>query len=134
MLAFSPRLTGLPLHEWVGLLLVGLVLVHLLVSWPWIRAATRTLGRRAGLRSRFNVVMNVLLFVLFTIEITSGLAISAVALPAAGIATVNDGAWRALHNLTLNWTLLVLGIHVAMNWHPLLVGIRRHLGGAPRAN
>jgi hypothetical protein len=27
----------------------------------------------------------------------------------------------------LNWTLLVLGFHVAMNWRPLVVGVGRHV-------
>jgi hypothetical protein len=49
--------------------------------------------------------------------------ISAVALPALGIRTINDRSWHALHNLTLNWTLLVIGLRVAMNWQPIAAGV-----------
>lgn len=61
------------------------------------------------------------------LEIVSGLMISVVALPALGIPTIEDGAWRLLHNRFLNLLVLVLGIHIAMNWNVLRVGIRRWL-------
>lgn len=127
LLAYAPRATGLPLHEWLGIALVLPVVLHLLLSWSWISAGVRAfLGARP--RSRVNFVLNLLLFILFVLEIVSGMMISQVALHTLGIGTVDDRAWRALHNLGLNWMLLLLGLHVAMNWHPLLLGLRRYLG------
>ena len=131
LLLFSPRLTGLPVHEWLGLALAGVVALHLLLSWSWISAGTRRFAIRTDWRGRVNYLLNWLLFVLICIEITSGVVISAVALPAFGIGTINDRSWRALHNLTLNWTLLVIGLHVAMNWQPIVAGFRRHIQRGP---
>ena len=123
---YSPRLTGLTLHEWLGVSLVATLIVHLLLSWSWISAGTRRFADRNA-RARINYVLNWTLFVLILIELTSGVAISHVALPSVGVRTINDRSWRALHNGTLNWTLLVLGFHVAMNWRPLVVGVGRHV-------
>jgi hypothetical protein len=124
---FSPRLTGLPIHEWLGISLGAPLIVHLLLSWSWISSGARRFVADRNRRARTNYVLNWLLFVLVIIELTSGIAISQVSLPSMGIHTINDRSWRALHNLTLNWTLLVLGLHVAMNWRPLIVGASRHL-------
>lgn len=116
LLLFSPRLTGLPLHEWLGIAIVPPIVVHVLLSWRWIATATRRLLRGAPNRLRVNYILNAVLFVLLTLVIASGVAISEVAAPSVGTRTIDDLAWRALHNLTLNWLLLVAGFHIAMNW------------------
>ncbi len=127
LLLFSPRLTGLSIHEWLGVSLGATLIVHLLVSWSWISSGTRRLVSGSNRRARINYILNWLLFVLILVEVTSGVAISRVVLPSIGIRTINDRSWRALHNLTLNWTMLVLGFHVAMNWRPLVVGVGRYV-------
>lgn len=127
LLLFSPRLTGLSIHEWLGVSLGATLIVHLLVSWSWISSGTRRLVSGSNRRARVNYVLNWLLFILILIEVTSGVAISRVVLPSIGIRTINDRSWRALHNLTLNWTMLMLGLHVAMNWRPLVIGVSRHV-------
>jgi len=104
LLMLSPRLTGLPVHEWLGLALGIPVVVHLLLSWSWISRAT-----------------------LVVLEILSGVVISVVALPALGISTIEDGAWRLLHNRFLNFLVILVGVHIAMNWNALRSGIRRWL-------
>jgi len=130
---FSPRATGLPLHEWIGLGLFGIILVHLLLSWAWIATSTRRIFAPGHRRTRINLALNWLLFVLVLVEVVSGVMISRVALPAFGVATVEDGTWRALHNQTLNWTLLVLGVHIAMNWQALIRGVQRYFWSGARA-
>lgn len=132
LLLFSPRLTGLPLHEWLGIALAVPLVVHLVLSWTWIRTAARRVATGV-VRSRINYFLNWTLFVLVVVEIVSGVGISQAALPAMGVPTVNDRAWRALHNVSLNLTLLVIGFHVAMNWTALARGVRRFLlpGSSP---
>ena len=100
----------------------------------WISASTARFATQARGRARVNYILNWLLFVLVVIEVTSGVAISAVALPALGVRTINDRSWRALHNMTLNWTLLAVGLHIAMNWRPIVVGVRRIIRPKPDAH
>ena len=131
LLLLSPRLTGLPLHEWLGFALGLLLVIHLLYSWPWISSSTRRLVGQSDRRARMNFALNALLFVLIVVVVTSGLAISRVALPAIGVRTINDRSWRALHNMSLNWLKLLTGLHIAMNWHAIVAGIRRAWPGEP---
>ena len=125
LVMLSPRLTGLPLHEWLGLALGAPVLLHLLLSWPWIARATLVVPIRATLRHRVNYLLNWLLFASIVVEIVSGIMISVVALPALGVATVEDRAWRAMHNRYLNLLVILVGLHVAMNWSAIRSGLRR---------
>jgi len=127
LLLLSPRLTGLPVHEWLGLALGIPVVVHLLLSWSWISRATIVVSTRSGWRHRINYLLNWLLFALVVLEILSGVVISVIALPALGISTIEDRAWRLLHNRFLNFLVLLVGIHIAMNWNALRTGIRRWL-------
>jgi hypothetical protein len=107
------------------------VTIHLLQSWTWIASNTAGLVGRATWRTRVNYALNIILFTLLVLVLTSGIAISAVALPALGVRTIDDRSWRALHNLTLNWLVLMVGFHVAMNWRPLVAGVRRALASRP---
>lgn len=116
----SPRLTGLAVHEVLGMAFSLILLVHLLIAWPWISAVAKRVFASADRGMRVSYLLNGLLFVLVIIELVSGLAISQVVLPFAGVNTINDGSWRALHNQTLNWTMLVVGLHIAMNWRWVL--------------
>jgi len=123
LLIFAPRLTGLGVHEWLGIALCIPVLLHLLLSWQWISNALRTFWT-ARRRARVNLILNAILFVLIVIEIVSGVVISRVALPFFGVTTINDRAWRLLHNLSANWTLASIGVHIAMNWRLILSSLR----------
>jgi hypothetical protein len=133
LLLLAPRLTGLPVHEWLGILVAIPIILHLLLSWTWIATGTKRLLANASPRSRVNYAINGILFVLVTVEIVSGVAISQAALPSMGVATINDRSWRALHNLTLNWLLLALGLHVAINWEWIVAALRRFIA-PPRSS
>ncbi|HSY50706.1 MAG TPA: DUF4405 domain-containing protein [Thermoanaerobaculia bacterium] len=124
LLLLAPRMTGLPIHEWIGISFCAPVVIHVLLSWRWIVATLRSLPSRTT-RTRINVMINTALFVLTVIEIVSGLVISRVALPLLGLHTIEDGSWRALHNQALNFTKLAVGLHIAMNWRWIVTALAR---------
>jgi hypothetical protein len=131
VLLLSPRLTGLPAHEWLGIAFCVPVLLHLLLAWDWILKTGKGL-LHGGWRKRVNFALNTLLFVLTATAVVSGVAISQVALPSAGLNMVNDRSWRALHNLPLNWLLLIVGLHLAMNWSWIAAAVyHRRRNGVP---
>lgn len=121
----SPRLTGLGWHEVLGLLFTLPLLLHLLTARRWVAGVIKRLLGAADPRARVNLAINVTLFILIVIELFSGIQISQIALPYFGLKTINDQTWRLLHNLALNWTLLLVGLHVSMNWSWILTAIRR---------
>ena len=127
LLAIAPRLTGLALHEVVGIAFLVPLLAHLLLSWRWIASGVRRSLRPGARRARVNYLLNAALFVLTVTVVVAGLAISRVVLPALGIRTFDDGAWRFLHNNTVNWVHLAVALHIAMNWRWIVAATRRQL-------
>jgi len=116
ILLLSPRMTGLAAHEVLGFIFFIPIMVHLLIAWPWIQRSTKKFFQTANRRTRFNFVLNTFLFILVITELVTGFFISQAVLPNLGIKTINDRAWRAVHNETLNFTVLFAGLHVAVNW------------------
>lgn len=138
LLLMSPVLTGLPLHEWLGLGLLALVLVHLLAQWDWTHASTRQFVRRLSGRLRFTYLLNWMLFVSLCVAMLSGIMISEVALPALGLGSLRPagpaaGAWRMVHTLSANGLIVVAGIHVGLNWRWVLGAVREIAGVRSRA-
>jgi len=118
-------LTGLEWHEWLGFVLCALVLVHVILQWPWFVTGFRRLVARGPRRARVNLALNFLLFIVMVAVLVSGVLISNQIAPLVGGALGRPRVWSELHGW-LNFTLIVLvGVHLAMNWDWILGAIRR---------
>jgi hypothetical protein len=118
-------LTGLAWHEWLGFLLCALVLFHVILQWPWFVTEFRRLFTRGAYRTRVNSVLNYLLFIVMVAVLVSGVLISNQIAPLVGGALGRPRVWVDLHSW-LNFTLIVLvGVHLAINWDCILGAIRR---------
>lgn len=117
----SVPLTGLPLHEVLGISILCVVLVHLLLQWGWIVATTARSLRLCTARLRFTYVLNISLFLCTVLALVSGLAIANIGYPLALPSLISDSLqerllWRALHTLSSNVLLLLAGVHLGLNW------------------
>jgi hypothetical protein len=132
VMLMSVPLTGLPLHEWIGIGLMLVVLVHLLSQWDWTMATSRRLlGTLTG-RLRFTYVLNWALLVAVTLVMVSGLAMSEAALPRLGIVLPHQQFfWRPVHTLSANAILVLSGIHVGLNWRWVTNSLRQLAGRRP---
>ena len=131
------RFTGLVLHEWLGVAMVGMVFAHLLFSWSWIASLSRRLFTAQSTRARINYLLNLSLFASVTAAIFSGMLISQKAIPVltgTNAAPHMDWRWDSLHNQFSQTVLLLSGFHLAMNWDWVLAAgekvFRRVLEGA----
>lgn len=116
LVLLSPSLTGIPVHEWLGLAVIIPLLVHLLLNWGWIVTTTRSFFGKLPGRTRINYVLNVLLFILMTAEGFTGLMISREILPLFGLSASHNFLFRSLHSQLADGLLIVLGLHLALNW------------------
>lgn len=121
------RLTGLAIHEWLGIALGVLLVYHLLVHWEWIIAVGKRLVRRLPAQERLKALLDILLFVNMVILIASGLLISEVAVRQLGIHAEAGFAWRRLHTLSADWILWLMGLHLAFNWRWITNALRRYV-------
>jgi len=131
------RFTGLVLHEWLGLAMVGMVLAHLVFAWSWIASQSRRFFTLQSIRARINYLLNLGLFSAVTAVIFSGILISQKAIPTlTGTKAAPDMDWRwdTLHNQFSNIVLVLVGFHLAINWEWALAAVqkilRRFLEGA----
>jgi Domain of unknown function (DUF4405) len=129
--------TGLLLHEWLGLAMVGMVFAHMLFSWSWIASLSRRLFAAQSARARINYLLNLSLFAAVVAVIFSGILISQKAIPAltgTKAALEMDWRWDYLHDLFSQFVVMLSGFHLAMNWDWVFAAAEklfgRVLGGA----
>lgn len=128
LIATAPRLSGLAIHEWLSLTLAAAIVTHLLLHWQWIiGVGKRLFAKKTTWRSRLNYLLNVLLFVAFTVTIATGILISQEALPLFGLTMTSDRSLKLLHHQASDLTVLLLGLHVAIHWSWIVGMFRRFL-------
>jgi hypothetical protein len=131
----SVNLTGLLIHEWWGLILTLLVVVHLLSQWDWTIASTRVFLSRLTGRLRLTYVLNWALFISAVLVFVSGILISENALPSLGFspsrASALFGFWHRLHTFTADAVLILAAIHLGLNWRWLVNAAKQILRFGP---
>jgi hypothetical protein len=114
--AAYPLRTGLPVHEWLNLALVGPALFHLVVNWDWV---TKTLGKFfAKLRaaSRVNLIVDVPLFVVAVTVMLSGFLVSRTVAAAVGHAFEPKPIWHYAHSYSAKAFPWLIGTHAVLHW------------------
>jgi hypothetical protein len=107
----------LGLHEWLGVVFVTALLLHLLLQWPWIASATGQLHAPRTPRVRINYTLNALLFIVMTFALASGFVISRAVLPTMGMHPSSNFVWTKVHKLFSTLVIVIIGLHLGMNWH-----------------
>ena len=120
VLLFSPLITGLTLHELLGIIFIFLLIAHLLFSWDWIKQTPKRVLNHPDWRYKLNLALNTSLFVLVVLELLSGVMISQSLIPLLGVNTINDWEWRSLHNQSSTGLVIIISLHIAMNWERIL--------------
>jgi hypothetical protein len=114
-LAYSLGFTGIAVHEWLGIGLGVVLLVHLTLHWDWVVRTTRKLLGRGG-RDRLIWLVNLTLLISMTLCILSGVLISEVALEQLGFRPPGGPFWDQMHSTTATITLILVPIHAALRW------------------
>jgi uncharacterized protein DUF4405 len=120
----SWRFTGIVAHEWLALLLFGVLVLHLLIHADWIEARVRALRQDGGRRTSAAAWLNASLFLAMGTTMISGFVISKVLVPNS----LAPGAylnWHSLHERATMATLVILALHLALNWDLVMSGLGR---------
>lgn len=112
----NTHFTGMAAHEWLGIVFGGSLIYHIFVHWNWISNATRKIFGKLPTVQRIRYVVDLALFVMMTLVVASGIAISRDALPAMGITVSAGHYWEGLHHLTANFVVILVGLHLALSW------------------
>lgn len=123
----DPHATGIAIHEWLSIALGVAVMVHLLLHWTWIVSITRRIFSVVSRQAKTNYILNVFLFINMTVILFTGLMISELALPALGIQLEPGIFYRRLHSLAADFSLILLGLHIALHWRWIVATLKRYL-------
>jgi hypothetical protein len=119
------KLTGLEWHQWLGFALCPLVLLHVVLQWPWFAAQFKHLARHVGCRIRLSAVLNLVLFGLMAAVLVSGVLSSRQSTAIIGESVGRVRLWHEIHGW-LNVVLVVfVALHLALNWDWMVAFVRR---------
>lgn len=111
LLTFFLNLTGLELHQWIGLLIGLLAFYHLLGHKNWISAVASRFFTNTSPQARLFYLLDTALLAGFLSILISGITISSW----LKLSLENYAAWRAIHLVasfaTLGLTVLKIGLH-----------------------
>jgi hypothetical protein len=128
LIAMEPRLSGIPVHEWLSVALAGTIVVHLLLHWKWIIGVAARFFQKLWHTSRLKFAVDALLFVDFIAVMLSGVMISRAVIPYLGLSIAQGSmVWRTLHTLTANYGIWLVALHFALNWDWVVGTVKRTL-------
>lgn len=130
LLAFWLDLTGLALHQWLGVALAAMALYHLLLHQKWVEVVSERFFGRTSLQARRYYLLDVLLMAGFTVISFTGLLISSwLNLPLDGFDILRQlHVWSSI--LTAGLVVLKIALHGGWITQALRRSFGRERGGA----
>ena len=105
------QVTGEVLHEWIGIGMTGLVIVHQILNRKWYGALFK--GRYRAYRI-LTTAVNILLLLSFALTAFSGMSMSGHAVPFLyGMAPVTFA--RQMHLSMSHWSFVLMGLHLGLH-------------------
>ena len=118
-------LTGQEAHEWLGLVMTVLFLLHHAINWKWWKSILK--GDYVPFRFA-GVALNLLMLADILALAVSGIMMSGFVfdwLPISGGMILS----RRLHLFASHWGLILMSLHTGMHWNMILsIGQRFHKG------
>lgn len=114
LLLVEPSITGKSLHEWGGLLIGVIILIHLILHWQWFVVVSKKFFTTNS-TNRARYFFDVILLAVFLLIIWSGVMISRTIL--AGFSFGNQNVWKAIHYLSTDLALVMLAIKLGLHWN-----------------
>lgn len=109
------RLTGIVFHEWAGVALAFVLLLHVGMHWQWIAAIFRKFLRVRNAVQYFKLALDIFGFITFFAVIISGILMSKSFLPALGLSGVHSRNLKMIHLMATNATIAMLVLHLLVN-------------------
>jgi hypothetical protein len=109
----NPVATGLVAHEWLGVLLIVPLAVHMVVNWGWVATAIDRFLGKARPTMRLNLIVDAGLFLsMATVGLSGVLLIPGLA---TAIGVPVSPLWHAVHLASANLALVFSLVHAAQH-------------------
>ncbi|MBB6557476.1 hypothetical protein HNP48_000140 [Acidovorax soli] len=128
LFAFAYFWQGNASHEWAGIGMFAVLIVHNAFHRRWFASLTQVPRAKRG---KFNVALTLVLLVGMLALLGTSLVISETLF--AGLRLDDDFTLRRVHAGIAYWLLIVVFIHLGLRW-PLLMAVARKLFGFQESN
>jgi hypothetical protein len=129
LVCFYLDLTGVLLHQWLGVAAGALAAYHLARHWDWVVAVAQRFFGRTPAKNRLNFVVDASIFSGLALIIVTGLVISTW----ASLSLTHYAAWRSLHLAASVGTLAALVFKIALHWRWVVSVANKHVFARSRA-
>mgnify|MGYP001129233380 FL=1 len=110
--AFFLDLTGIELHQWIGVGIGAIALYHLLAHWQWISAVTNRFFGKTSPRSHGYYPLDLAILAGFFCITFTGLIISSW----LNLSLSNAESWLTIHILASIGTLILVTLKIVLHW------------------
>ncbi len=112
LISFFIDLTGLAVHQWLGVAVFILIVIHLINHWGWVEAVLSRFFGKTSPRARLYAAIDLLLLFGFVMIVETGLVISTWL-----NLTLNDfNTWVELHTYFSIGSLILTMIKIGLHW------------------
>jgi hypothetical protein len=125
--AFFLDLTGLELHQWIGVGIAVIATYHLLAHWQWVTAVTNRFFGKTSNKSRGYYLINLSILAGFFIITLTGLVISSW----LDLTLSNMESWLTIHILASIGTLILVTLKIVLHWRWIAVVTRKVFSPSP---
>ncbi len=115
----NTSLTGIAVHEWLGIVFGIAFVIHLALHWDWVlRTVKQLLDTRTNRASRDRAkwIVDLLMYITMGATVVSGWYVSRHAAPVIGVRKINEPFFRNLHGTVANLSVVLVGLHLGLNW------------------
>jgi hypothetical protein len=125
---YAYRIIGDTTHEWIGISLFVLFVVHNIINYRWY---SHIFKGRYDFRRGLNTAVNLLLLATMVILIVTGFLHSRTVL--AFLHLPGGMGLRQLHTTAAYWGLLLISVHLGIHWE-MIINAMRKMTGITRIN
>jgi hypothetical protein len=120
LFAMAYRITGDAPHEWIGVAVFILFVVHNVINWRWYRGLFRG---KYDFRRMVNTAVNLLLLATMMMLVISGVLLSRTVFAFMGFS--GGMGVRQAHTTAAYWGLILIAVHLGMHWDMIMAVMRR---------
>lgn len=127
LIIMEPLFTGLKWHEWIGLALGGVFIIHIILNWKWVVECTKRFFKKMSPRLRVNYIINFILLIAAIFLLLSSIAIAKnIDFSWFGwIGLYFSFTWLKVH-VASSFVLLFIGaIHLGLHWKWIVTTVRK---------
>lgn len=128
LIVSCPALTGITVHEWLGLGVFVVVLLHCAVHLDWIVESFKSLLKKTSAARKGNLLLDILIGVVCTVVMASGVLMSGAVLPAFGWYADGYYFWNPLHAISAKVLLALVVVHMVVHVKWLINTIKNRQG------